>query len=855
MGKRVVFIMALFATLATSPVVCAGPDDDDTMTQYLEKLGLVRLEITHLELILQKPQPTERRVQIAKKLADLYAAQLIETAGDPTSNQDLMARIDRLVQEVPQANTPSLRVMMLQADYNHAESLVVRWIGNPAESEARDQAAEILDQITPELDQYQQQLNTQAEALSDEIDQMPEGDALDRKEEELRRLQPVVGRASYFAGWAHYYVGLIEDEEDGGSFEKARDIFRDLLDIPTGDYESLDAEWLGLESTWRARTLIGLGLAEAAAGDLDASRRCFQLLDHVSVPAEIQDQAAYWYVQGLLNAGRYVEAADFAEETIGNFSEEATQGRVSLCVTLIRAGFANADDVAMEERRRLGLLGLEGLARLRQQRAVRTLMEQYGIQLEGDGGFYLRWLQGRQLLATAEESKQEDDYRVAAKALEDALASSDAGSEVRSAAQCRYELAWCLYQLGEYESAARHYEQAVTGLKISDATTASQAAWMTFACYHKLSADQPRYTTLAIDALTRIKREFPASSYAQKADYYLRKLNQDSTAPEETLASLEQVKLGTPAYLSARYDICLITHQLWNSTAGPTKTKWGQAVRNAVDAYLAAAGSDQDADRKLKCLLLCIDVALNGIPEDRASAASYLRQAASLAASLPPASALAAEYHYRQLQLAGKTGDAEGRRDHADWLVANAAGSAYEVPALVVAAKAVDEAVRSAAASAEQALDQEAYTVYSRLADRLGASPEILQSQKNARVASSKAAEFAFRVGRFTEAANRLERLLAAFPKDRGYLARAARVQFELGDYDHSLPHWRTLLAGTDKGSDAWYEAKYYQIKCLQQTDPAAANKVFDQFRLLYPDMGPQQWRERFESLFDDDNS
>ena len=55
----------------------------------------------------------------------------------------------------------------------------------------------------------------------------------------------------------------------------------------------------------------------------------------------------------------------------------------------------------------MGLVGLRGLAKLGQQKAVRQLIDQYDIELEDGGGFELRWIEGRRLLAEAEESDKD----------------------------------------------------------------------------------------------------------------------------------------------------------------------------------------------------------------------------------------------------------------------------------------------------------------------------------------------------------------------------------------------------------------------------------------------------------------
>jgi len=838
-----------FAIAATLPLSPARGDDDDSITQFLNRLGLTDLEIMHLEKVIEKDLPKEKKVTLAKRLADLYAGELMTATGDEQKSLDLHQRIQKLTQRVPQADTPALQVMLLQADFKHAESLVTEWIANPAYFEARDEASGILAKITPELNRFQEQLNTQADDLADLIDDMEDEDEREAKENELLLLQAVASRATYHAGWANYYLGLTKKESGENDFKVARDVFRRFLDIGNESYKELDAEWLGLESGWRSGALIGLGLTEAAADDLDAARTCFKLLDHASVPLEIRDQASYWYVQGMLNAGKYDEAGRHAKEKIAEYTADATKGKVSLCVSLVRAAFGDRSETVSQEKSELGVLGLEGLARLGQRRTVRQLLDKYDITLPSGGGFFLRWIDARRLLATAEQSKKPDDYQAAVKALTSALAAPDANDHVSSAAQCRYELAWCHYQLGQYEDAGKQYKQAVTGLKAADAKTAAESAWMAFVSYQKLSKTKPQLAAAAVDVLETLKRDFPDHPYAKRADYYIKKLQQASAPPKETIAKLQKIEPSNPLYLAARYDICVLTHQLRSRVGRDGKGQVAADLYEAVREYLAAARNDGDDGRKLKCCLLATDVALNGPRPEESVATSFLDQGASLVQRLPSSDSLVAQYHFRRLQLASRQGDDQARRTHADWLINNAAGSSYEIPALVVAAKAVDDKLKTATDEQKRALHEEALATYARLAKREGDSVEAISTRKNARIATSKVAYYASQLGRFDEAGRHLGKLLAAFPKDKSYLRRAGLAYFNAGSHDKSLPHWRTVLSGVSKSSDEWYEAKYYQLRCLFNTDPETGKKVLRQFKLLHPNLGPPAWKHKFEGL------
>ena len=106
--------------------------------------------------------------------------------------------------------------------------------------------------------------------------------------------------------------------------------------------------------------------------------------------------------------------------------------------------------------------------------------------------------------------------------------------------------------------------------------------------------------------------------------------------------------------------------------------------------------------------------------------------------------------------------------------------------------------------------------------------------------------------GEVCEAAEVLERLLLARPKDSGYVQRAMRAQFRAGNFDRALEHSGRLREGVPAGSDDWYEAKYYQLRCLKELDLKKARRVWEDFKLLYPDPGGEQWREEFKRLGDE---
>src|SRR4029078_12122569 len=106
-------------------------------------------------------------------------------------------------------------------------------------------------------------------------------------------------------------------------------------------------------------------------------------------PPAIRDQADYWHVQGLLNAGRVGEAARFVTSEVANFTASASPGKSSLCLAAIRAGAA-ASTSGADDRRQLVEQGIRGLARMRQFETLDQTIEKYKLDDGTDRGRFSR---------------------------------------------------------------------------------------------------------------------------------------------------------------------------------------------------------------------------------------------------------------------------------------------------------------------------------------------------------------------------------------------------------------------------------------------------------------------------------
>ena len=822
-------------------LLCAFPrpgiadEEAEKVDQLLNRLGLSRLQIAHLEQIVRfEEREDPQNVQFARQLADLYASELMKSAEEPKKYQDLLTRVHDLLTRIPAAKTDTLDAMLLQADYGRAEKLATDWLAHRTNVTTQQEARIALTGLSEKLGNQYDRLNASMKALDDKIEATDVESELELLDAEFLSIRPIAAQTGFFAGWAKYYRGVLNGEKP--PLAQARHVFRQLLELEDEEYKDIEASWLALESPWRARAWIGLGLTEAALGNVDNAEACFALLRKSGAPAPIRDQTDYWRVQALINASNWKAA-----ETIGrnvNFTGGATQGKVSLCVALIRGAYCGPE---RSPRASLGEIGVTGLVFLKQWQVLQELVEEYNIPTDGDRpGFAWKWIQGHRLREKADGNRSPVDYRSARDTLLAALGEEGAKKDLSTASQCRAELAWCQFQLGEYEESAESYGMASSGLERSVPKAAEQAAWMQFVCLEKLARVQSRYVDAMRNAAVSLRERFPESEFADKADYAVRRMA-SGRDPAAAIVELQNVPKSDPDYLSACRDVCQLRYNLWrSSTNSDEKKSIANTLRVDWDRYQKVS-SVESATSQLRVGLWVLEATMGNTSD--ATFVRKLTEDMQVLASKSPS--LAANFHYLALSEASARGANTEVQTHMQWLMQNAKGTRFELSALITAAKRAEANVRDNAG--DRAMLDEAYSTYKRLSESLGNDTATLKVKANARVALNRQAHFAAELGRVDEAATLTKKLVEAQPKSRGILKRACEVHIAAGQHEEALVMARTLLRGARAGTDDWYEAKLQQLICLRRVNVDTAKKVWSQFLKLDPKMGGDKWRDRFE--------
>lgn len=833
------------------PLVDVAAQADDKLDQYLERLNLDDLRIFHLEdQISQRTDPVERN-ELAQQLTDLYADRLMELTGEPEAYNEALERVERLLNSFPSANNSSLRVMILQAEYLRAEELVSEWLEDRSKSSVASKASEILGEVSQD---FVDELKLVDEAIR-RLDQRLANPGITESEslvveDQLRKQQVIRVRSEYYAGWTNYYAGLLaNDNARKASFlQRSHGAFCSFLGIDKDQkITDVDGDWIDLESLLQTRGLAGLGMAYAALNRPAEAEHLFGLLHLEQVPQEVRNTMSNLELQAWLNAGDLERATEIATDVIESFSGKATKEQTRFSVALVRySATAAATNNELVE------LGVEGLIRQRQFKLLKDLKEELNFDLGEGDSFYLAWANANLHFTTAEETGNRDEYLASIADYQIALTSGEAKSDARNSAHCRYQMAWAMFYVDQFEDAAVEFERVSLVLAESDQETAANAAWKRYECFQKLAQAEPRFQVQAIEALRALRISFPDHRLAKSAEIHLSKLERARLSLDESIEQLEKVGSSEPNYRDARFELCVLYHNVWNQkiTSGNAANAEAKDTIRAVDRFVElSTGMQSELNRRVKSMLLVADIGLRSNPSDPDLTNTYLNRARSEVTTLPDSHNLQAEYHYQLFQLSRIQGNESTATREADWLIKNAPGSAYVLSALVQSAKTIEKELQAAPKSEQKELQLQAKDVYRRMVGVLGTSPETLQSNKNARVALFRLAKIDYELGRTEDCLDSLRPLLNLDPSNESYLRFAGLAYHQSGNKVEALPFWQKLSQGTTRGSDSWLEAKYYLIDCLNATDRKEAQKVLDQFRVLYPKGKAGAWEDSFQAL------
>ncbi len=828
-------------SLALAPLALAQPkaaEPVDPVQKYLNKLGLSEYELLHLESELVRV-PEAKREPIAKTLANLYADVLLDT-DSPEAAEALQKKAQTLLTKYPSVRTPQLEVILLQSDFHRAEALLGKWLFDPDDAASKAEAVKILARIAPSLQGNANKLEGSLIKAQGEVDRMKDGPEKKIAQSAVDKLGQQFGRAGFFGGWSYYYLGVLNSEpRNSANFRKAREEFLRLMPFETPENDT-DPDEIGLGSSVRARAVLGFALGSAATDDLDTAKLWFDLLRKPAVAESVRSMVDFWQVFALVQAGQSEEAVAFARSRVNDFDDTATTGKRNFCILLVQLGGRDAGG----PRAPLAELGVRGLVLTKQTELAKKTAEKYKVMLGGDTPAG-RILDALLLLDAADKSQKKPDFQTAAEAFAKVVADAEKSKDTGLLNRSRYQLGYSLARAEDWAAAMKELEQAAPALKSAKSETAADAAWLLIVVYEKLHAKDPQVRVKLIDALRTFPIAFPAHPKARAAGTLL-------VAVEGVNLDLSKLNPADPDYPEK---LLLVTKKLygqWRTVKDDGTKAPGAAseVAAAADLFLALPDDKAMLASRLDAAFMAADAMLTGQKPDPARALGFIKKAEPLVAGLPLDARAAGDFRILQVQYAQQTGDLDMARAAAAWLGENRAGTPLHEAGLVSVAKVTDARLAAAKPAERAARAEETLAAYQALADQTGPTAEKVKASRNAQVANSRLVALCVERGKLDLAKKVLEeRLLPAYPKEGKYLRLAGLVYFQLQENEKGLECWRLLTVGLPAGSAGWHEAKYHHMATLNRVNKGDARIAFTQFKSLYPDYGPPEFRERYKQL------
>ncbi|MSR40710.1 MAG: hypothetical protein EXS10_02270 [Phycisphaerales bacterium] len=846
----------------------AAPARGDELADWLEAHNLDGLLATRLEL-LTKDTTGEELKRVRERLSSTYA-RLLDLSARGAERETLVVRAGAALGENDGDAARWLDLAIARAHYRTAAEIAEDMrAAVRGKADATSIALAELALALPVLERLQTQSLKSARDLDRRMDSLV-GLTQDLARADIQRAEMIATQCRFLRGWAHLYKGQLSDTISDA--ETAAQIFMEIAGARNGRLEpgevSLDLR--GEEAF--ASTILGLGLAKAETQGYGEATRWLNLLEVAGAYEGLRTRLDGWRLATAVRAKDWAAARKILKVLATQDGAETAWYRVAAAGGL-RA--ANDDAAALT----LAKEALAQLATRRELAQVRDIVEQFnGRGLEGDG-FVARYVASltqydaaratddalaaaRDRGATVDSAMADNAMRVnreALKVLDAALAAEDAEKYPEARDGCKLMRAYSLRGAREYRAAAAAFDEVATTLT---GERGENAAWAAISCLDELSRTMQGAERTALDAQIAslsdaFLRRFPASM--RVIELFVRRVQADPLPDIADIEKLLAVPSTEPTFeASRRAALGGLYRSFRAATIAADRTALGRRYIGVLPTLPEKAGAEALPGGSVGIARQALEVALAHEVTDTALAAHLLGaiDAAVLAGAFELSEARE-ELAYRRLQLAimqnqwelVESGLAQFELPNATAIWADASlRLALRGAEIARRATAKDDPRRSAfvgtSVRAADALIARAggLDAAAKSPASIGFLRTLLDARKEM-VTSSASPEDA-KAGLVVAQA-----LIAAGNREAGVLQSAAFFAESSGQYEIAIEQLKGLVAGIPSRTAPWFRAKYDLARVLLLLDADRSLAVLEQHRKLHPDLGPGEWKAKFEAL------
>lgn len=848
---------------------------DDALEAYLTERGLDELLATYLLERLKKAEGPAR-VQLAERLGSLYV-RLFDKARSPDERQLWETRSQELLRTVPEAESFEVRLNLAKARYLQAETIAENYRLRLASPEERQEAERVMRTVGATFQDIGAKMNRRVDQLEKREASGREQDEAALREElaEARRLRSL---AMYYAGWSTYYAAFLAGKP---APDEALVFFGWLLNAAGGrqaNVERVPANLLRYEHV--ARAAIGCALSESTRGRDGAALLWLEAVQNAEgVPPAVTGQLfarrlAIWAAARRWSDIEYaIKRRRTAEPDQPPKPLDVAEARLLAVLTLEALQNESTTPVARDLIQRLADTAMTDLVTLGKVQQVQDLVTRYGSAQLGGEGFIVQYVRGMQAYDRAREAHQaagnaeeptadaavKNLYREAAASLDIALKQPDSERFQDQKANAGLVLGLALYYADDLTAAADRFEALHQSAPA--AKQAEDALWLAIVSLDRaIEAGRVSLRTRLQALGTLFLERYPKTERA--ARLLLRRSGADMVSGEKAVEVLLGVPRDSALYESARRQAASLLYVMYRGASSADKDFAALRFAEISDELLRIDGRrlidapKSEREEVAKQLVVrarqLLDVVLGMSVPDLARADRAFQLLDSLAADHGlDLSKVEDELTYRRLQAALIRSRTDEVNRHLDRLhalggrFAEAADRLMYRRALSLLAlpnappNAPDEVVRHGqrvmaqfGRDAAALRDPAVYSLHNAVAD---AAARIWRARKD-----ESMRDLALEID---------HGLVMLGNPPIAVLRRYAEISEAAGKRDMAMEAWRLLLAGTNRTAPDWFEARYHSLRLLFEVDPPRAREAMDQFKVLYPDFGPEPWNELLRDL------
>ncbi len=838
--------------------------DDDPVIAYIERHGLTDLVVARLEVRFSEALGDDR-IPIAERLAVLYG-RLLDEADDDRERAEWERRSREMLDQVPHANTETLRLTIHKASYLRAERLAeLHRLRRATESERAaavrlmTETATVMSECHAQFRERVRRIET-AEASRSDL----ESGLID---EQLANLEQLAAQSAYYAGWARYYQAWLTNSTSG--LDEALRLLGRLLQfdgaLPTPE-ETPESVLVGEAS---ARAAIGVALCQAQAGRPQTGLAWLDLVE----AANPQSQRL-----GVILPG-YRLVLLFSAQQWNSIDSLVNQWRAdqTLTGTLVRLlavlALEKSQMTGDESARRLGEKAVNLLAEMGELRQVIEIADVFRLDTLGGDSYILAYVPAIKAYERAREAHGQEEpatdpiHLALYKGAEDQLSATagrrDADQWPDATRNARLLIAWCRYFQNRLEQAAVLFEEIA---RQTSGDESEGAMWMHIVCREKQAAGgSPSSVANLRRALESFLERYPSSGRAGRVRLRLT-VTKSSTPSQESVDELLSIPAGSDAYGAARNEAERLLYLLYRDAPATTRLQTAQRYLDVALPLLegderrafVAGGDAKDREHYLLRARRVLDVLLaRGVA--RVSEARHIldRLDTARAAGLITLDTVSGELDYRRFQAQTLSGGFDEAARSCDELWQADPDSAFAQSACraLYTYAVQDWQTFTEGSRVEETLRR--IVLYGRRALRGEGDPPDASVPANAAIMIN-VAEAALSIDRLVSGGDEPARalaeqwfdlLIAAQPRNYRVLRGAAMIAEKRGRPTEAVDHWRTAMNGSPESSAEWFEAKFNFLRLLADAEPGRAAEVLRQHALLFPQYGPEPWGERLRAL------